>query len=158
MPRAGSVRFVRDAPVNGPSSSRPAATPAQAIFWGGAGSPAAEAPFSFQDFPLDALLGRSSAEGQALPQPLVPMQVTSCLHEGLRLMVHSWPYLMLIWHSSYLRDEIQQQARMIVLAGMMLLALCLLRQCLGALLASILVLQADTSTRGWIARAHPGPN
>ena len=47
---------------------------------------------------------------------------------------------------------------MFVFAGIMLFVLCLLELCLGALLASILVLQADTFTRGWIARAHPGPN
>ena len=74
---AGSVRFVRDAPVNGPSSGK-SGSPQRAIFWGGSGSSAADRSFSFEDFPLDALLGRSAADSDALPKPLVPMEV-SCL-------------------------------------------------------------------------------
>ena len=75
---AGSVRFVKDAPVNVPSTGRLGSmgSPQQAIFWGGSDSSAADKAFSFEDFPLDALLGRSTAENEALPKPLVPMEVS----------------------------------------------------------------------------------
>ena len=158
MLRAGSVRFVRDAPVNGPSSSRPAAAPAQAIFWGGAGSPAAEAPFSFQDFPLDALLGRNSAESQALPQPLVPMQVTSYHRESLRLMVLSWTSLVLLWHSFQLSKHIQQHAYAAVCAGAMAPALCHLRYTMLRLACHQHLAAAGRYTKqDWVAEAPPGP-
>lgn len=68
---------MRDAPVNGPSSSGRPPPAQQAIFWGGTGSPADKA-FSFEDLPLDALLGCSGANNGALPQPLVPMEVRRC--------------------------------------------------------------------------------
>ncbi len=87
---AGSVRFVKDAPVNGPSSGRMGSTgsPQQAIFWGGSDSSAADRSFSFEDFPLDALLGRSTAENEALPKPLVPMEVSFKLaHTSLQLLL-----------------------------------------------------------------------
>ena len=66
--------------MNGPSSGRlgSAGSPQQAIFWGGSDSSAADRSFTFDDFPLDALLGRSAAESEALPKPLVPMEVSSC--------------------------------------------------------------------------------
>ncbi len=64
--------------MNGPSPGRLGSigSPQQAIFWGGSDSSAADKTFSFDDFPLGALLGRSAAENEALPKPLVPMEVS----------------------------------------------------------------------------------
>ena len=57
------------------SSPGRSATGQAAILWGGSGEGPADKAFIFQDFPLDALLGRSTAENAALPKPLVPMEV-----------------------------------------------------------------------------------
>ena len=44
------------------------ATGQAAILWGGSGEGPADKAFIFQDFPLDALLGRSAAEKQCTAQ------------------------------------------------------------------------------------------
>ena len=69
--------------MNGPTSGRlgSVGSPQRAVFWGGSDSNAADRSFSFDDFPLDALLGRSAAESEALPKPLVPMEVGSRFQE-----------------------------------------------------------------------------
>ncbi len=69
---------MRDAPVSGSPPGR-SATGQPAILWGGSDGGPADKAFSFEDFPLGALLGRSAAESDALPRPLVPVEVY-CSH------------------------------------------------------------------------------